>query len=143
MIVRKLEAADVEQVTKIEQACFSTPWSKQGFEDILFREDVLFLVACERDEVLGYVGVYCSFDEGEITNVAVALDKRRQKVAEHLLDELIIRLGERQIERIVLEVRVSNRPAIELYKKFGFVNVGTRKNFYQKPTEDAWIMIRG
>lgn len=143
MIVRKLEAADIEQVTKIEQACFSTPWSKQGFEDILFREDVLFLVACERDEVLGYVGVYCSIDEGEITNVAVALDKRRQKVAEHLLDELIIRLGERQIERIVLEVRVSNRPAIELYKKFGFVNVGTRKNFYQKPTEDAWIMIRG
>ena len=64
-------------------------------------------------------------------------------MAEHLLDELIIRLGERQIERIVLEVRVSNRPAIELYKKFGFVNVGTRKNFYQKPTEDAWIMIRG
>ena len=143
MIVRKLEAADIEQVTKIEQACFSTPWSKQGFEDILFREDVLFLVACEGDEVLGYVGVYCSFDEGEITNVAVALDKRRQKVGEHLLDELIIRLGERQIERIVLEVRVSNRPAIELYKKFGFVNVGTRKNFYQKPTEDAWIMIRG
>ena len=143
MIVRKLEAADIEQVTKIEQACLSTPWSKQGFEDILFREDVLFLVACEGDEVLGYVGVYCSFDEGEITNVAVTLDKRRQKVAEHLLDELIIRLGERQIERIVLEVRVSNRPAIELYKKFGFVNVGTRKNFYQKPTEDAWIMIRG
>ena len=133
MIVRKLEAADIEQVADIEQACFSTPWSKQGFEDILFREDVLFLVACEGDEVLGYVGVYCSFDEGEITNV----------VAEHLLDELIIRLGERQIERIVLEVRVSNRPAIELYKKFGFVNVGTRKNFYQKPTEDAWIMIRG
>ena len=143
MIVRKLEAADIEQVADIEQACFSTPWSKQGLEDILFREDVLFLVACEGDEVLGYVGVYCSFDEGEITNVAVALDKRRQKVAEHLLDELIIRLGERQIERIVLEVRVSNRPAIELYKKFGFVNVGTRKNFYQKPTEDAWIMIRG
>ena len=86
MIVRKLEAADIEQVADIEQACFSTPWSKQGFEDILFREDVLFLVACEGDEVLGYVGVYCSFDEGEITNVAVALDKRRQKVAEHLLD---------------------------------------------------------
>ena len=143
MIVRKLEAADIEQVADIEQACFSKPRSKQGLDDILFRQDLLFLVACERDEVLGYVFVYCSFDEGEITNVAVALDKRRQKVAEHLLDELIIRLGERQIERIVLEVRVSNRPAIELYKKFGFVNVGTRKNFYQKPTEDAWIMIRG
>ena len=80
MIVRKLEAADIEQVADIEQACFSTPWSKQGFEDILYREDVLFLVACEGDEVLGYVGVYCSFDEGEITNVAVALDKRRQKI---------------------------------------------------------------
>ena len=56
MIVRKLEAADIEQVADIERACFSTPWSKQGFEDILFREDVLFLVACGGGEGLGYVG---------------------------------------------------------------------------------------
>lgn len=143
MIVRPMEAADVEQVTKIEQACFSTPWSRQGFEDILYREDVLFLVACERDAVYGYVGVYCSFDEGEITNVAVDPEKRRQQVAAHLMDELIVRLDERCIKRIVLEVRVSNQPAIALYKKFGFEHVGTRKRFYQKPIEDAYIMIRG
>lgn len=143
MIVRELSEADLDQVTDIEQACFSVPWSRQGFEDILYREDVLFLVACEGDTILGYVGVYCSFDEGEITNVAVALEQRRQKVAEHLLDELIIRLRERRIERIVLEVRVSNQPAIALYKKFGFEHVGTRKRFYQKPVEDAYIMIRG
>lgn len=143
MIVRELSEADLDQVTDIEQACFSVPWSRQGFEDILYREDVLFLVACEGETILGYVGVYCSFDEGEITNVAVALEQRRQKVAEHLLEELIIRLRERQIERIVLEVRVSNQPAIALYKKFGFECVGTRKRFYQKPVEDAYIMIRG
>ena len=143
MIVRRMLEEDIEQVARIEKDCFSMPWSKQSFADILFREDVEFLVACQGEEILGYVGVYCSLDEGEITNVAVSPDHRRQKIAEQLLEKLLIRLQERAISRIVLEVRVSNTPAIALYKKFDFQIVGTRKDFYQKPTEDAYIMIRG
>lgn len=143
MIVRVMSAEDIDQVTEIEKQCFSTPWARQGFLDVLGREDVLFLVACEQNTVLGYVGVYCTSDEGEITNVAVDPDQRRKKVAQQLMTELIARLDAKEISRIVLEVRASNQPAIELYKKLGFENVGTRKRFYQKPTEDAYIMIRG
>ncbi|MDD7643340.1 MAG: ribosomal protein S18-alanine N-acetyltransferase [bacterium] len=142
MTVREMSALDVEAVAALEAEIFSTPWSAQGFEDTLCREDVLFLVACEADQVLGYVGVYCTADEGEITNVAVAPSARRRGVGQKLLAELIGRLAQKEIYRIVLEVRESNEPAIRLYEKQGFATMGKRKNFYEKPTEDAYVMVR-
>ena len=142
MTIRKMTAEDVEAVAGLEAQIFSMPWSVQGFADTLCREDVLFLVAREAEELLGYVGVYCAADEGEITNVAVAQAARRQGVGGALLDALIEALAAREIFRIVLEVRVSNEPAIGLYGQRGFQIVGTRKNFYEKPTEDAYVMVR-
>lgn len=142
MTIRKMTAEDVEAVAGLEARIFSMPWSVQGFADTLCREDVLFLVAREAEELLGYVGVYCAADEGEITNVAVAQAARRQGVGGALLDALIEALAARAIFRIVLEVRVSNEPAIGLYGQRGFQIVGTRKNFYEKPTEDAYVMVR-
>lgn len=141
MMIRKMTAADVGEVAALEAATFSMPWSKQGFSDILYREDVLFLVARE-ETLLGYVGVYCTADEGEITNVAVAPQARRRGVARALLEELTVQLAVRRIERIVLEVRVSNDPAIRLYEQAGFQTVGKRKNFYERPVEDAYVMVR-
>ena len=142
MTIREMSALDIGEVAALEAEVFSMPWSAQGFEDTLCREDVLFLVACEADQVLGYVGVYCTADEGEITNVAVAPSARRRGVGQELLADLIRRLAQKKIYRIVLEVRVSNEPAIRLYEKQGFVTMGTRKNFYEKPTEDAYVMVR-
>ena len=142
MTIREMTAADVEAVAQLEAGIFSMPWSAQGFADTLCREDVLFLVAYEKERLLGYVGVYCTADEGEITNVAVAQSARRCGVGRALLQELIGKLVQRGIFRIVLEVRVSNEPAICLYRQEGFAVVGTRKNFYEKPTEDAYVMVR-
>ena len=142
MTIREMSASDVDAVAALEAEIFSMPWSAQGFEDTLCREDVLFLVAREEDHVLGYVGVYCTADEGEITNVAVAPSVRRRGVGQELLSELIGRLAQKEIYRIVLEVRVSNEPAIRLYEKQGFVTMGKRKNFYEKPVEDAYVMVR-
>lgn len=142
MTIRKMSDADISAVAQLEAGIFSMPWSAQGFMDTLFREDVLFLVACEDEQLLGYVGVYCTADEGEITNVAVAQTARRRGVGRMLLQELTRQLAQRGIFRIVLEVRVSNDPAICLYGQMGFAVVGTRKNFYEKPAEDAYVMVR-
>ena len=142
MTIRKMTAADIAAVAELEAQIFSMPWSAQGFAGTLHGEGVLFLVAYEGEELLGYVGVYCAADEGEITNVAVAQAARRQGVGGALLDALIGALAAREIFRIVLEVRVSNEPAIGLYGQRGFQIVGTRKNFYEKPTEDAYVMVR-
>ena len=142
MTIREMTVDDVEAVAALEADIFSMPWSKQGFADTLCREDVLFFVAREDERVLGYVGVYCTADEGEITNVAVAKDARRRGVGQALLQLLIEKMAQRGITRIVLEVRVSNDPAIRLYERHGFLVVGTRKNFYEKPVEDAYVMVR-
>lgn len=141
MIIRTMQKGDVAAVAALEAQIFSMPWSAAGFADTLLREDVIFLVAYEQDELLGYVGIYCTLDEGEITNVAVAPAARRRGIARALLTELKQQLACRNVARIVLEVRVSNEPAIRLYEKLGFSMLGVRKNFYEKPTEDAYIMV--
>lgn len=142
MKIREMTEADLEAVADLEAQIFSMPWSVQGFADALRREDVLFLVASEGDRLLGYVGVYCTADEGEITNVAVSKEARRRGVGRGLLEALTEALAKRSIFRIVLEVRVSNEAAIRLYEQMDFVVAGTRKNFYEKPTEDAYVMVR-
>ena len=140
MIIRTMQKGDVAAVAALEAQIFSMPWSAAGFADTLLREDVIFLVAYEQDELLGYVGIYCTLDEGEITNVAVAPAARRRGIARALLTELKRQLTCRNVSRIVLEVRVSNEPAIRLYEQMGFSVLGVRKNFYEKPAEDAYIM---
>lgn len=141
MMIRNMQEQDIADVAALEAQIFSMPWSASGFADTLHREDVIFLVACEQDELLGYVGVYCTADEGEITNVAVAPAARRRGIARELLTELKHQLADRGVSRIVLEVRTSNEPAIRLYEQMGFAVLGTRRNFYEKPTEDAYVMV--
>jgi ribosomal-protein-alanine N-acetyltransferase len=84
--------------------------------------------------------MYLAMDEGEITNVAVATSARRNGIGKALIRELTEKAARRGISRIVLEVRVGNRPAIALYERMGFRRIGTRKGFYDFPKEDADIM---
>ena len=139
--IRKMEKKDILQVADLEQQIFSEPWSQKGFLDVVDRPDVLFLVAEENNIIAGYSGVYLAADEGEITNVAVALWARRKGIATRLLEIMKKRLQQQGIVKIILEVRVSNQPALLFYQKEGFQTEGTRKHFYQKPVEDAYIMI--
>ncbi len=147
MLIRNMMLEDVEKVWYIEQAVFSQPWSRQGFVDALNLKDTVFLVAEgeEADQcngaVLGYLGMYVSVGEGEITNVAVDDRYRRKGVGEALLRHSIEICKKRGILRLVLEVRYHNEAAIRLYGKMGFSEVGIRKGFYEMPKEDARIMV--
>ena len=141
MIIRKMTKQDCKVTAELEKEIFSQPWSEQGFLDAIEREQNLFLVAEEAGELSGYLGLYQSLDEGEITNVAVRADKRNLGIGEKLMQAAIAEAKQRNINQIVLEVRVSNAPAIHLYEKCGFVNCGIRKGFYDFPKEDAYIMI--
>ena len=88
----------------------------------------------------GYVGCQTVLDEGYITNVAVSPDFRRRGAARLLIAELIARAKEKGLAFVTLEVRESNAPAIALYAGVGFAPVGTRKNFYSNPAENALLM---
>ena len=93
-------------------------------------------------KIAGYAGCYQSLEEAEITNIAVKRELRGQGIGRKLLMELM-RLGkERGAFAYTLEVRVSNQAAIHLYESLGFISFGIRKNFYERPREDAMIMWR-
>ena len=139
MIIRPMKEEDVPQAAAIEAASITPPWSEAGFLSAL-GEDTQMLVAEEGTKVLGYVNMYISFEEAEITNVATDPAQRGQGIAWALMQESMTQAKERGVERIVLEVRASNTPAIRLYEKCGFRELGIRKNFYEQPREDARIM---
>ena len=140
MEVRYMCEKDLEQVSEIEKEVFSIPWSLEAFQDSLLLEHTIYLVAAEGDKVLGYCGMYHVMSEGEIVNVAVAPEFRRQQVAKKLLEFLFFESVKREIDNFFLEVRESNEPAIGLYESFGFEQVGIRKNFYEQPRENAIVM---
>ena len=83
----------------------------------------------------------CSFEEGEITNVAVATAKQNLGIGRTMMEELLRQARERGITHLFLEVRVSNEKAIRLYRSLGFENCGIRKDFYEMPREDGMIMV--
>lgn len=140
--VRTMTEQDCSAVAELEKKIFSQPWSEQGFVDALSMEQNIFLVAEGEGKVCGYIGMYQSLDEGEITNVAVAPEKRNAGIGRMLMQAALEEAEKHGIVQVVLEVRVSNAPAIRLYEQCGFVNCGIRKGFYDFPKEDAYIMIR-
>ncbi|MCR5655298.1 MAG: ribosomal protein S18-alanine N-acetyltransferase [Lachnospiraceae bacterium] len=137
--IRQMEARDIPEVARMEKETFTMPWSEKSFAEALEREGSLYLVA-EENGILGYCGCYVILDEADVNQVAVRADLRGQGLGKELVSEMIRILKERGIDSITLEVRKSNAAAIRLYESVGFVSEGVRKNFYEKPTEDALIM---
>ena len=130
------------QIQKIEQQSFSVPWTEAMLRLQLDPDSHVFLTAEAEGSVIGYIGMMFVLDEGYISNVAVHPLWRRRGVADALLDALIEQAGQKMLSFLTLEVRASNAPAIALYEKHGFRAVGRRKNYYEKPAEDAILMTR-
>ena len=133
---------DIEAVVKIEKENFSVPWDENGFLSFMLREGTIFLTALNDNEVVGYCGLISAADEADITNVSVSQSMRKKGIGGMLLSELIKEAGESGIKKIFLEVRESNIPAISLYNGFGFKQVGMRKDYYEKPVENALLMLK-
>lgn len=142
MLVREMDRADVDQVWEIEHESFSDPWSKASFIEVISEPNNCYLVAAEDENIVGYCGYWGVVGEGYIYNVAVKSSIRRQGIGLGMLKELIIHAKCRGITSLTLEVRESNKAAIDLYKKLGFDEAGIRKDFYTKPQENAIIMWR-
>lgn len=140
IMIREMTVDDLDTVVEIEKECFSVPWSRQGFMDALQKTGAYYIVAVADDRVVGYCGAYGVYDEADINQVAVTGNYRRSGIGERMARQLLDGLTQRGYLYTTLEVRKSNMAAIALYEKLGFVSEGIRKNFYEKPTEDAVIM---
>ena len=130
----------IPQIQRIEQQSFSVPWTEQMLRVQLSPDSHVFLTAQTEDGVVGYIGMMYVLDEGYISNVAVHPQYRRRGVADALLAALEERARALRLSFLTLEVRQSNAPAVALYEKHGFRAAGRRKNYYEKPTEDALLM---
>lgn len=141
MNIVKMTAAHVPQVAQLEAVCFHDPWSEKSVASELDNKLSYWLVALEGDTVAGYIGSQTVMGETDMMNVAVHTDHRRQGIAEALILALIHGLKEEMDSHsLTLEVRASNTPAITLYQKLGFKQIGLRKNYYRNPREDALIL---
>ena len=143
MNVQLIPAAEehLPQLTALEQICFpADPWSESVYRAALDNPAVAILLAQGEDgALLGYAVLSTVLDEGNLDNIAVAPEARRQGVADALLSALTA-FGQEHLACLMLEVRASNAPAIALYEKHGFTAVGRRKNYYDAPREDAILM---
>ena len=134
---------DIVRMAELEKICFSEPWSEQSLCSCCQNPEYIFFTAKYGDgRIAGYCSMRYVLDEAEICNIAVAPESRRKGAASALLSEMIKTARELGLKSIFLEVRTSNEAAIALYKKFGFTVSGLRRGFYEKPREDALIMIR-
>lgn len=140
MILEKMHSAHVAQITELEKICFSDPWSEKSIASELDNKLAFWLVATEGERVAGYIGSQTVMDETDMMNVAVHPDFRRRGIAEALVNGLVDALKTQGSHCLTLEVRASNAPAIALYEKLGFSEIGRRKNYYRNPREDALIL---
>ena len=141
MEIVKMNESHVAQVADLEKICFgSAAWSEKSVASELTNALALWLVAVEEDRVAGYVGSQTVMDETDMMNVAVHPDFRRMGIGEKLVVRLVEELNALGSHALMLEVRASNAPAIGLYEKMGFQQVGLRKNYYRDPKEDALIL---
>lgn len=138
----RITKAHLESVAEIEKLCFSEPWSARALELLLDETQAVgFVCACD-GVAQAYGGMLITPFEGQITNIAVHPDFRRQGLGGAILEALLKEAARRNLESVVLEVRASNTAAIALYERYGFTAVGRRKNFYRAPTEDALVMLK-
>ena len=118
------------------------PWSLAAFTDTVEKDNYRYIVAEEEGEILGYCGFIYVLDEAEIPNVCVKETARQQGVGTKIMQRLLEEAKQLGITVLYLEVRKSNTAARRLYESLGFTMNGIRKNFYERPTEDAVLMSK-
>jgi ribosomal-protein-alanine N-acetyltransferase len=144
-VLTRARRAHLPEVAAIERMCFSDPWSEASFRQAVDNPGVFFRVATDGAGglVVGYVVAWFAGGEGEVANVAVAPAARGRGIGGLLLDGAIAAAAEHGAEALYLDVRESNARARALYDSRGFVEVGRRRRYYRRPSEDAIILRRG
>jgi ribosomal-protein-alanine N-acetyltransferase len=131
----------VRSVLRIENQVYPRPWSMSLFlSELALRSTRAYFVARVGRDVVGYGGLMMTADDGHVTTIAVDPRWQRRQIATRLLLALARESVAREARSLTLEVRLSNKGAQELYRRFAFGPVGVRKNYYAESNEDALVM---
>lgn len=142
LVFRNIEETDVLRVAELESNIFSDAWTSKSIGDTINHPQAFITVAEEEGAIAGYCIIYYVLDEGEIARIAVDEGWRRRGVGRGLLDYTCECCREKNVERLLLDVRESNESARAFYKNYGFEEDGIRKNFYAEPREHAVLMSK-
>ena len=142
MDFRRSIPADATGISEMEDIIFSDAWSYRDVQDLICTEGSMCFSAVENGKVVAYVLGRLIAPEGEIYRVAVMPEKRQRGIGYRLLDYAVKTSKGQGLERLFLEVRSKNTPAINLYTAYGFKKIGIRKNYYKNPADDAIVMLR-
>ena len=141
MLIRKATIKDVDYIYTIEcETYINHHWSKKTFESELLNDFSTYFVFEVNSNIVAYTGYWIVGDEGHITTMVVSSKYRRVSIADILLYNILQSAICNHLKWITLEVRVSNIPAISLYTKYDFKQLGIRKNYYNDNNEDALIL---
>jgi ribosomal-protein-alanine N-acetyltransferase len=141
LIIGPAGAGDIAGIHRIEEASFPQPWRREFFESELVADGRLSLVARRNRQLAGYLFAMFLFDELHINKIAVEERERRRGVAQALMDRCFTFAREREIRVISLEVRQSNRGAIDFYRQLEFSSSYVRPRYYPDG-EAAVVMTR-
>ena len=131
----------LRSVVKIEGQVYPRPWTHSLFvSELALRSTRAYYVAKVGRDIVGYAGLMMSLSDGHVTTIAVDPAWHRHHIGTRLLLALAREATEREATALTLEVRLSNKGAQELYKRFGFTAVGVRKGYYADTGEDALVM---
>ena len=145
MIIEKMKKEYIDEVYNIDALSFPIPWSKKSIEEELNNPLSIFLVAKEDEKIIGFAICWFVMDECHIGSIAVLPEYRNQGIATELFNTISKEFETHKTKNVLLEVRVSNENAINLYKKLGFSEVCVRPQYYKNPDgtyEDALNMIK-
>jgi [ribosomal protein S18]-alanine N-acetyltransferase len=141
LTIRKMELNDINQVMFVEIASFTSPWTEEIFkQELIENQHAHYYIMTIDEKVIGYVGMWIVLDDAQITNIAILPGYRGQKLGEKLFRFAMQKAVSLGVTRLSLEVRVTNVVAQKMYRKFGLVPGGIRKNYYTDNHEDAIVM---
>ena len=140
--VRFARDEDIERTAAIDKICAEHPWSVSQLRDELTLSHSRLLVAERDGEIVGFCDMHIASDDAHINEISVLPQHRRLGVARALLEEAEALCIKEKCERLTLEVRSRNMPAIKLYESMGLSQCGVRRRFYSGPDDDAIVMLR-
>ena len=130
--VYKMSLNDLESIKEILVSDFDDFWNYSILKDELSSTNSYYLVAKSDNEILGFAGIKYVLNDADIMNIVVKKSKRKSGIGSLLLKNIIELCKKLNVSTLFLEVNEKNLPAISLYKKFGFEEVGFRKNYYKE-----------
>ena len=130
--VYKMSLNDLENIKEILVSDFDDFWNYSTLKEELSNANSYYLVAKSDNEILGFAGIKYVLNDADIMNIVVKKSKRKSGIGSLLLKNIIELCKKLNVSTLFLEVNEKNLPAISLYKKFGFEEVGFRKNYYKE-----------